>query len=96
MRRLRSSAAASVIAGRSDASLAKAWSQPGAGVGRFARPAAKEDAKEDRWLGGVWCDLDDEVGVESGGDPLEQGDGRDDAARFQAGEGRLGHAGAGG
>src|SRR6266702_6869314 len=49
-----------------------------------------------RWLGGVWCDLDDEVGVESGGDPLEQGDGRDDAARFQAGEGWLGHAGAGG
>jgi hypothetical protein len=61
-------------------------------IGRCARPAAQER----RWSGGVWCDLDDEVGVEGGGDPFEQGDGRDDAACFQAGEGRLGHAGAGG
>ena len=40
------------------------------------------------------CDLDDEVGVEGGGDPVEQGNGGDDAAGLEAGEGRLGHAGA--
>jgi hypothetical protein len=43
----------------------------------------------------VWCDLDDEVGVERCGDAFEQGDGRDDAASFKAGEGGLGHASAG-
>jgi hypothetical protein len=81
-----------MLAGRSDASLAKALSQPGARIGRCARPAAQER----RWSGSVWCDLDDEVGVEGRRDPIEQRDGRDDAACFQAGEGRLGHAGAGG
>jgi hypothetical protein len=44
----------------------------------------------------VWRDLDDEVGVEGCGDAFEEGDGRDDAAGFEAGEGGLGHARAGG
>jgi hypothetical protein len=37
-----------------------------------------------RWrrLRGVWRDLNDEVGVEGDGDPVEERDGRDDAARL--------------
>jgi hypothetical protein len=41
-------------------------------------------------------DLDDEVGVERGGDPVQQRDGGYDAACFKAGQGGLGHSGAGG
>jgi hypothetical protein len=44
----------------------------------------------------VWGDLNDEIGVECCGDPLEQGNRGDYAACFQAREGRLGHCGAGG
>jgi hypothetical protein len=44
----------------------------------------------------VGGEVDDEVGVEGGGDPVEQGDGRDDAACLEAGQGGLGHCGAGG
>ncbi len=39
------------------------------------------------------CDLDDEVRFKRGGDPLQQENGRDNAACFQAGQGRLCHAG---
>src|SRR6266516_2728388 len=46
VRRLRSSATASVIAGRSGASLADAWPRLGARFGRLARPAGQW------WFGG--------------------------------------------
>src|SRR5579875_692784 len=52
-----------------------------------------------RWLssrlgsGGVGGDLDDEIGVESGGDSFEQRDGGDDAAGLEPGQGGLGHVG---
>jgi hypothetical protein len=48
-----------------------------------------------RIMGSVRCDLDDEVGVQCGGDPVEDWDG-DDAAGFQARQRVLGHAGSGG
>jgi hypothetical protein len=32
----------------------------------------------------VWRDLDDEVGVQGGGDPVKQRDGRDDTAGLEA------------
>lgn len=47
-------------------------------------------------LGRVWGEGHDEVGVEGGGYPLQQGDGGHHAAGFEAGEGGLGHAGSGG
>jgi hypothetical protein len=41
----------------------------------------------------VGGDLDDEVGVQRGGDAVEQWDGGDDAASFEPGQRGLGHAG---
>jgi hypothetical protein len=46
--------------------------------------------------GGMRGYRDDEISIEGCGDPLEQRDGRDHAARLQAGKGGLGHAGPGG
>jgi hypothetical protein len=45
---------------------------------------------------GVRRDLDDEVGVQSGGDTLQDGDSGDNAACLEAGERGLCHVGAGG
>jgi hypothetical protein len=43
----------------------------------------------------VRCDLDDEIGVQCGGDPVRERDGRNDAAGFDTGQRGLGHAGSG-
>jgi len=63
----------------------------------FARPIPTHHHRQFRWvLCGVRGDLDDEVGVEGGGDPVQERDGGDDAAGFEAGQGGLGHASPGG
>jgi hypothetical protein len=43
----------------------------------------------------VQCNLDDEIGVHRCGDPVQERDGRKDAAGFESGERGLGHAGSG-
>jgi hypothetical protein len=43
----------------------------------------------------VRSNLDYEVGVQCGGDPVQERDGRYDTAGFEAGQGWLGHAGSG-
>jgi hypothetical protein len=47
-------------------------------------------------LCGVWGELDDEVGVQCDGDPVQERDGGDDAAGFEAGQCGLSHAGSAG
>jgi hypothetical protein len=43
----------------------------------------------------VWRNLDYEVGVEGGGDAVQERDGGYDTAGFEARQGGLGHAGSG-
>src|SRR5260370_40043615 len=56
---------------------------------------ARQDSEDEAWSfsGSVRRDPDDEVSVESCGDALEQGNGRDDAACFEAGHSGLGYYG---
>jgi hypothetical protein len=54
-----------------------------------------EEGSSRRFLRSVGRDLDDEVGIQGDGDPVEQGDGRDDASCLEAGQCGLGHPGSG-
>jgi hypothetical protein len=66
--------------------LVTSASSPSVSANRMTCPPALSAHRQlRRVLSSVWRNLDDEIGIQGGGDPVQERNGRNNAAGFQAG-----------